>query len=234
MKWILLACFLLCLLSCCTGNMTMAEVTELSEPMDDKRVTEIQFLVGRGYTIVEEQSRTLFINYDDGVLFNLSKETNLCRRFNISSSSYKDDFVAGEINIFSELIFLKEGQQQTFKGQDYPQYTVINAPHAMLLRGVTTTRFEQFGVTFTPGVTAYAIMPDHATFRELVALAEHNSAIAGEINPLIFQLDITHLLKRIGGVPVCRIKKDKVTELFFAIEKENTLRALFPSQCVGL
>lgn len=234
MKWILLACLLLSFLSCCIGNMTMAEVAELREPMDDKRISKIQFLVGRGYTIVEEQSRTLFINYDDGFLFNLSKETDHCRKFNISSSGYKDDFVAGKINIFSELIFLKEGQQQTFKGQDYPQYKVINAPHALLLRGVTATRFEQFGVIFTPGVTAYPVMPDHVAFRELVELAEYNSTIAGEINPLIFQLDITHLLERIGGVPVCRIKKDRVTELFFAIEKENTLRALFPSQCVGL
>lgn len=214
--------------------MTMAQVVHLSKPMDDKRVTKKQFRVARGYTVVDEESRTLFINYDDGFLFNFSKETDVCRRFTISSSDNKDDFVAGQIKIFSELTFLEEGHHKGKKNQRYPKYTVINAPRAMLHRWVTEARFEQFGIIFTPGASRYRIDRSHGDFNTLLETAQHNIATAGVINPLLIQLDVTLLLSRFGGVPVYKTGKEKTTELLFSIEKKHRLHELLPPQCAGI
>ena len=211
-----------------------AQVTHLSEHMDDKNVNSTQFRVGRGYTVVDEQKRILFIDYDNGFLFNQSKETGLCRGFDLSISREQDGFAVGHIKIFSELKFVVENQHRGETDQVYSLCQVLNAPRAMMLRGVTAARFEQFGIIFTPGVNEYSVNQAHADFKELLEMAQRNAATAGVINPLIPQLDLSQLLSRFRGVPVHKRGKDSVKELLFSIEKKRTLRELLSPQCAGL
>ncbi|PHR26079.1 MAG: hypothetical protein COA36_13015 [Desulfotalea sp.] len=233
MKLTSLTVFVLVYLASLTSGVASTWRSSPPVSMDEQQVTTIRFMVARGYTIVDGQKRTLFIDYDKGVVVNLAKETGRCRQFSLLSSEQDAGFVTGQIKLFSELIFLEEGQPKGEDGQ-YSRYKVINAPRAMLLRGVTKATFAQYGVTFTPGVTTYNVDLEHVDFKELLALTEHNGSIGSGITPLIFQLDITHFLSRFGGVPVVKIEKARVVELYFAIYNAQSLRGMLAAQCVDL
>jgi len=232
MKWIFFTLSFFVLLSCCTTGLGIAQVVNSSKPMDEKSLTTMQVKVARGYVIIEEEERTLFIDYNNRVLFNLLKAPNVCQQFDISKHTQEDNFVAGRIELFGEFRFIEEGKLHEDRDQRYSRSTVLYAPRAMMLKGVTTARFEQFGITFTPGVIEYVVDQNHGDFDLLVEAAQFNAGI-GELNPLIFQLDLTHLFARFAGVPVRKRFKNEVTELSFFIEKENTLRELLPQQCSG-
>lgn len=211
----------------------MAQVADSSEPMDEKNSQKTVVQVALGYVIVDEQERSLFIDYRSGVLFNLLKETHVCQQYDISNSTQGDDFVSGKIDLFGEFKFLEEGSFQEEKDQKYSTAKILYAPRAMILKGVTSASFKQFGMTFSPRVTEYAVDQNHGDFDLLIETAQYNAGI-GELNPLIYQVDLTHLLSHFAGVPVRKREKNEVTALSFVIEKEEVLRELLPQQCSSL
>lgn len=234
MKWIFFAVYFFLLFSSYVTGIVLAQVADPPEPehMDEKNLTKT-VQVARGYVVVDGQERSLFIDYRNGLLFNLLKESNVCQQFDISNSTQGDNFVSGQIDLFGELKFIEEGNLQKEKDQRYSTAQVLYAPRAMMLRAVTAAIFEHFGITFTPGVTEYVVDQNHEDFDLLVEAAQYNASI-GTVNPLILQLDITHLLSRFTGVPVRKKDKNEVTALSFVIGKEKELRELLPQQCSSL
>lgn len=199
--------------------------------MDDQKLTKTVVKVARGYVVVDGgQERSLFIDYRNGLLFNLVKETDVCQQFDISNSTHMDSFVSGQFDLFGEFKFLEEDKDEKEKDQRYSTTEVLYAPRAMMLRSVTTASFEHFGISFTPGVTEYVVDQNHEDFDLLVEAAEYNANIRA-LNPLIFQLDLTYLFARFAGVPVRQKDKDGVTVLSFVMEEEKALRELLPQQC---
>lgn len=232
MKWIVLPLSFFVLFSSYMTGFVIAQVVTPSEPMVGKKVTKIIVKVAYGYTVIDMEERTLFIDYNNRVLFNLLKETSVCNQFDISKHTQEDNFVAGRIELFGELRFIEKSALHEETDQRYSTSTVLYAPRAMMLKGVTTARFEQFGITFTPGVTEYVVDQNHGGFDVLAELGQFNAGI-GELNPLIFQLDLTLLFFRFAGVPVRKRSENELTEFSFFIEKKKTLRELLPQQCIG-
>lgn len=233
MKWIFFTVSFFLLFSYYVTGRVLAQVTDPSEPepMDEKNLTKTVVKVARGYVVVDEPEKSLFIDYKNGVLFNLLKENNVCQQFDISNSTQGDNFFSGQIDLFGEFKFIEEGKDEKEKDQRYSTAQVLYAPRAMMLRGVTVAIFEQFGITFTPGVTEYVVDQNHEGFDLFVEAAQYNAGIRA-LNPLIFQLDLTHLFLRFAGVPVRRRDKNEVTVLSFVIEEEKALRELLPQQCL--
>lgn len=213
---------------------TTTEAAQHIQPIDNRKAAKIWYRVASGYTIVDEPERTLFIDYDGGVFYNLSKETGVCRRFPLSYSGQKDTFAGAQFKKFAELTFQKEVQQKDQKKSHYSIYTVINGPQAMLHRGVVSPVLQQFGVSFTPGATTYRIDLKHAHFEPLLEMAQHNATATAGLNPLIYQLDVTHLLSRFGGVPLRRIKRSEVASFSFSLSKKEVLAELLPPGCEDL
>ncbi|MFT5702548.1 MAG: hypothetical protein ACI8ZB_005470 [Desulforhopalus sp.] len=234
MKWIFFTASLYLLLTCCAKSFVTAQVVSHSEPMDEKLAAKIQFRVADGYVIVDGQSSTLSIDYAGGSLFNMSKETDVCKRFDISNTYQQDAFLAEQIKIFGEIKVVEGENNKSEKDYVDSGYKVVNAPRALLHRKVTAVRFEQFGIIFTPGATYYRVDQNHSGFEKLLKIAQQNGSKAGVFNPLIKQLDLTHLLWRFGGVPVSKRDKNGVAELFFSLESEQMLRDLLPPECRSL
>lgn len=230
MKWIFFTISLFLLFSCNTTGRVVAQVKDPLTPMDDKTLIQLVVKVSRGFVVIDEENKSIIIDYRNRVLFNLLKKPYVCQQFDISNHAEKDNFVAGQIDLFAEFRFVENGKLHEDTDQRYSTSTVFYAPRAMMLKGVTTARFEQFGVTFIPRVTEYLVDQNHGDFDLLVEAAQYNASL-GPLHPLIFQLDITHLFSRFAGVPVRKRSKNEVTELVFSIEKEKTLRELLPEQC---
>lgn len=226
--------FLMIVLTFCTGDIAVAEEVGRLTPMDERQAAKIYYQVAKGYTIVDQPKRTFFIDYEGGVLYNLSKETDVCKRFSLSRSGQEDDFATAQLEVFTELTFQKEVQREGEKGDDYSTYTLVNAPQAMLHRGVVSRVFKKFGVSFTPGVTDYRIDLKHGNFQQLLELAQYNGTATSRLNPLVYQLDVTHLLCRFGGVPLSRIKRGEVTAYSFTVSTKKILAGLLPPGCAAL
>lgn len=231
MKWMFFTVSFFVLVTYVTAGLVIAQVADSSEPMDEQNPQKTVVHVSHGYVVVDEQERSLFIDYRNGVLFNLQKETHVCQQYDISNSTQGDNFVSGKTDLFGEFRFIEEGKQEKEKDQRYSTAQVLYAPRAMMLRGVTAASFEQFGITFSPKVTEYVVDQSHGGFDLFVEAAQYNAGI-GAINPLLLQLDLTHLLSYFAGVPVQKKDKNEVTVLSFVIEEEEALRELLPQQCL--
>lgn len=215
-----------------TGHVTAQGLGSLG-PMGAQNFSTTVVKVARGYVVIEEQERSLFIDYRSGALFIFSKKSNACQQFDIFNPTHGDRFVLGKINLFGEVTFLEEGGFQGERGQRYSKMKVLYAPRAMMLKGVKSTRFKQFGMTFRPGIVEYLVDGNHGSFAPFVDAAKYNAAL-GEFSPLLLQLDLTHLFSRLSGVPVRQKDKDTVTAVSFVIEEETVLRKLLPQQCLSL
>ena len=215
-------------------DITAAEAAGPSKCMDERQTAKICYRVAKGYTIVDEPGRTFFIDYDAGVLYNLSKEADVCRRFSLSHLGQKDDFAIAQLENFAELTFHKETQQNGKQLRNYATYTVVNNPRAMLHRGVVLPAFKQFGVSFTPGLTEYRIDLKHGDFEQLLETVQYNAKATSGLNPLIYQLDISHLLTRFGGVPLSKAKKGEVSSFCFYLSQKKALVELLPPGCADL
>jgi len=230
MKTIFSIVFFFLLSAYVTPNQVRAAVSDSSEPMDEHKLSKTVVRVARGYVVAKEHGTTFFIDYRNGTLLTLVKETQVCRRFDILTSPQGDKFTKGKNDLFSEIEFIKEDTTQEEKDPRYSTIKVMYAPRAMRLRGVTSATFEQFGITFTPGVTEYVVDGNHWDFNLFVEAAKYNAGL-GQLNPLIFQLDVTHLFSHFSGVPVRKKDKTGATVLSFSLEKEEILRELLPQAC---
>lgn len=230
MKWIFFTVSFFLLFSCYRTGLVIAEAADSSEPTDEQNLTKTVVKVAHGYVVVDERQGALFIDYRNGVLFNLLKESNVCQQFDISNYTQGDNFVSGQIDLFGDFKFIEEGEDEKEKDQKYSTAKVQYAPRAMMLRGVTSASFEQFGITFTPRVTEYVVDQNHGDFDLFVEAAQYNAGIR-ELSPLVFQLDPTHLFMHFAGIPVRKREKNEVTVLSFATEKEKELREMLPQQC---
>ena len=214
-------------------GLVAAQVLDSLETMDEENLSKTVVKVARGYVVVEEQERSLFIDYRSTTLFILSKKTDICQQFDILNPTEGDRFVLGKIDLFGEFEFLEEGGFQGESDGRYSRMKVLYAPRAMMLRGVRSARFKQFGMTFDTGIVEYLVDRNHGNFNLFVEAAESNAAM-GAFNPLLLQLDLTHMFSGFSGVPVRQKNKDAVTVLSFVIEEETVLRKRLPQQCSSL
>lgn len=230
MKTIFFTVFYFILSLSVTSNQAGAEVAGASDSMDEQNLSKVEFRIACGCVMSEDQERSLFIDYRNGVLFNLLKEKQVCMRFDLVNDTWGDNFTVGKIDLFGEVKIIQDDRFQDGKERRYSMRKVIYAPRAMRLKGVSSARFEQFGVTFNPGFVEYLVDGNHDDFALFVEAAEYNAGMR-ECNPLIFQLDPTHLFLRLSGVPVQKKDTTGVTELSFSFEKEEVLRELLPQSC---
>ncbi len=109
------------LFSCYATGLVSAQVADPSEPepMDEKNLTKTVVKVAHGYVVVDEWERSIFIDYRNGALFNLPKESNDCQQFDISDSIQVDNFVLGQIDLFGEFKFIEEAKDEKEKDQRY-------------------------------------------------------------------------------------------------------------------
>lgn len=230
MKCIVLPIAFFTLFSFCVTGFVAVQAVNSSEPMDENNYSKIVTKISQGYVVIDDQKRSLFIDYRKKVLSNHVKETDVCQQFDISYEIQEDNFISERIKLFGEFRFIEKRQSQEKNEQMYSISTVIHAPRAMMLKGVTTARLELFGISFIPRITEYVLDQNYSNFDALVEVAQYNASL-GEINPLVFQLDLTHLFSRFAGVPVRKRYENETTELSFSIVKEKTLREMQPQQC---
>ena len=232
MKWTVFTLFFLICFTSPTSNICCtAQAQSLSDSMIEQYSARLQFRVAKGFAVIDSDSRIIFIDYVGGRLHNFSKKTNRCQGYTIQEPGQQDDFMVHQDNVFAEINVLEEAMIHEEDGR--VNHKILYAPRAMRMRGVTVANTKQFGLTFSSKITEFEVAGNHDDFKQLQELSQYNGTI-GKINPLVLRLDLTHLLSRLGGVPVRKIEKDGVAELFFSTEKESRLRKLLPAQCEGL
>ena len=200
--------------------------------MGKQQVMKTFYRLAPGYTVIDEDNRTLFIDYDSGQLYNLSKQSLVCSSFGLSASELQDDFVAAQAGIFAEIKSVAERTEPAGTGDSLLFQTVLYAPRALLNKRVVEAHFDQFGMTFVPGAVEFLVDRKGTDFTEFAEMARNN-ALGKELNPLIYRLDISHSITRFGGLPVRSKGQELVTEYHFSFEEKKALHQLQQKRCPG-
>jgi hypothetical protein len=205
-------------------------ITTSFSAMNTRQEMNTYYRLAPGYTVIDEEHRTLFIDYDNGLIHNLSKQASSCSSFSLLASDIQDEFVAVQADIFAEVKFLEERAEPFGKGNSLQVCTIVYAPRALLHKRVVEAHFDQFGLRFVPGAKEFVVDKGRADFAAFAGMARQNT-LGKKLNPLIYRLDLTHLLSRFGGLPVHSDGPEMRTKYHFSIEDENTLRLLQQKHC---
>ncbi|TKB11581.1 hypothetical protein [Desulforhopalus sp. IMCC35007] len=195
-----------------------------------EQLMKTSYHLAPGYTVIDDENRTLFIDYDHSLIHNLSKHLSSCSSFDLSVPEAQDSFAAAQEEIFAEVKIVEAGSKPAEMQNSLQAYTVLYAPRALLQRRVTEACLDRFGLRFVSEPVKFAVDKRRSDFADFAEMARQNT-LGKTLNPLIYRLDLSHLLSRFGGLPVHSTGPGEAIEYSFSLEDETSLRLLQQKHC---
>jgi hypothetical protein len=215
-----------------TATYLPAETITPFTAVNTEQLMKTYYRLAPGYTVIDDENRTLFIDYDHGLIHNLLKQSSSCNSFDLFVVEGQDSFVAAQEEIFAEVKIVEEGGKPVEMQNSLQPYSVFYAPRALFQRRVTGSSLNRFGLRFVAGPVKFVVDKGRSDFADLAKMARQNT-LGKKLNPLIYRLDLSQLLSRFGGLPVHSTGPEGSIDYYFSMEEENSLRQLQQQNCSG-
>lgn len=179
-----------------------------------------------GFTVIEDELRVVFIDYQNATLVDFNKKDNGCGFYNISEEQLKEKGQKEQVFRFGEIEVLVPGESANQESSK----KIIFGPDILKLRTVITPVIVWSGHEFKPGISHYTFSQDHPEFAGIKAISADNIARFQPIS-LLYQLDVSLLIETLGGLGVSQRSQGETREFTYSLQDYSTLRARLLKIC---
>lgn len=182
-----------------------------------------------GFTTIDDEQETVFIDYDDRQLYRYDKKNRACTGYPLVFDKGRSAGELFRIGSFAEISILdgEDGQPSS----PHKIRSLLFGRRAMLTRSAVDPEITWFGTAFRPGRVDYTLDSTHPDGSRIMEIAQANRSISG-LHPLLDQIDTSRLTPLLGGVAVKEIKKKAVYYLEYQVIAKKAQREKLHRYCL--
>lgn len=200
------------------------------------RASQLMVTIQAGMTRLDDNERTIFIDYGHRRLYRLEKGSTTCIAYPLPNFQHHEHSIIREkmIEELAKIQVQQEGAvEQTILGYPAKQAKILWGPGIERRRTAAPQAVEQYGLRFTSLWGKVWYTSDLPGSKELFRLANEYAPIFQQ-NPLLRRLDPLGLLAELGGVAIMQqyaLHQDILKEVRRG--SSETQRMELPVSCSG-